>query len=459
MRFSVLCLFSVATFLASQSATPARSENWPHWRGPAWNGSSTETNLPDHWSRSENVAWTTPLPGRSGATPVIWDDSVFLPTPDAEGNLLLLCIDGKTGKIRWQQTVARGNYIKGKNDLASPSAVTDGKRVVVVFGTGDLAAYDFEGKQLWSRNLAKQYGKLAPKWLYGSSPLLYHDKLYLEDLQDAATSVGGSYLLCLDPQTGKELWRQIRKTDARAESQDAYTSPIVRPTGHGAEIVIYGADYLTSHDPDTGAELWRSPSLNARKAQNWRAVASPVVGPEGIFACLPQGFGPLVALRITDTGPGGLVEPGAKAAAAVAWQNADASSDVPSPLYYQGKLFVLNGTRDRLICVDPKAGKTKWSGDLAAGEVFSASPTGADGKIYCLGEEGAVVVLAAGDAFKVVSRFSMQDGGLKPGATPRSGPFLSNLAEGGPLLSTIAVANGHLFVRTPKVLYCIGAKL
>ena len=227
-----------------------------------------------------------------------------------QGNLLLLCIDGKTGKIRWQQTVARGNYIKGKNDLASPSAVTDGKRVVVVFGTGDLAAYDFEGKQLWSRNLAKQYGKLAPKWLYGSSPLLYRDKLYIEDLQEAATlTVGGSFLLCLDPQTGKELWRQVRKTDARAESQDAYTSPIVRPTGHGAEIVVYGADYLTSHDPDTGAELWRSPSLNARKAQNWRAVASPVVGPEGIFACLPQGFGPLVALRITGTGPGGPVEP------------------------------------------------------------------------------------------------------------------------------------------------------
>ena len=87
MRFSALCLFSVATFLAGQSVTPARAENWPHWRGPAWNGSSTETNLPDRWSRTENVAWTTPLPGRSGATPVIWEDSVFLPSPDADRQL------------------------------------------------------------------------------------------------------------------------------------------------------------------------------------------------------------------------------------------------------------------------------------------------------------------------------------------------------------------------------------
>ncbi len=443
MRFRPAHLVIIAALLAGRTVAPARAENWPHWRGPAWNGSSPETNLPDRWSKTENVAWIAPLPGRSGATPVIWDDSVFLPSPDADGNLLLFCIDSKDGKIRWQKTVARGNAVGGKNNMASPSAATDGRRVAVMFGTGDLAAYDFAGKQLWSRNLAKQYGKLALMWLYGSSPLLYRDKLYIEVLQRSDPKVykhaiddkprRESFLLCLDPQTGGELWRQVRKTDALGESQDAYTSPVVRQSPRGAEIVLFGADCVTSHDPETGVELWRSGSLNAKKIRVWRTIVSPVAGPEGVFACLPRTYNPTLAIS-----PG---QPGDKAAAAVAWQSSEASSDVPTPLYYRGKLFVLNGNQQKLTCVDPKTGATKWSGRLKADEIFSASPTGADGKIYCIGEGGTVVVLAAGDEFKILSHFSME-----------------GAAEGGPVLSTIAVANGQLFVRTPKYLYCIGAK-
>src|SRR5580658_6049964 len=140
MRFPPACLLAIVGLLASQSGSPASAENWPNWRGPALNGSTTETNLPDRWSRTENVAWVAPLPGRGGATPVIWEDSVFLPCPDADGNLLLLCINSKDGKIRWQKTVAPGNDVNGKNNMASPSAATDGKLVVAMFGTGDLAA-------------------------------------------------------------------------------------------------------------------------------------------------------------------------------------------------------------------------------------------------------------------------------------------------------------------------------
>ena len=129
---------------------------------------------------------------------------------------------------------------------------------------------------------------------------------------------------------------------------------------------------------------------------------------------------------------------------------------MPSPLYYRGKLFVLNGNQQTLTCLDPKTGATKWSGRLEADEIFSASPTGADGKIYCIGEGGTVVVLLAGDEFKVVSRFTMEGGAQRRG--PNGAPKPSSSAESGPILSTIAVANGHLFVRTPQYLYCIGAK-
>src|SRR5271157_5309826 len=135
--------------LAVVLAVGARAENWPQWRGPLFNGSSPETGLPSEWSTNQHVAWTAPLPGPSGATPVIWDDAVFVSSPDPDRNLLLLCLERKTGQVRWQKVVARGNRDEGRNNLASPSPVTDGQTVVALFGTGDLAAFDFSGKELW----------------------------------------------------------------------------------------------------------------------------------------------------------------------------------------------------------------------------------------------------------------------------------------------------------------------
>ena len=160
-----------------------QAENWGHWRGPEYNGSTTETGLPETWSKTEGVAWVTPLPGYSGATPVVWGDSVFVSSPDEEKNLTLLCLDRKDGKVRWQKIVSAGDREKGRNNMASPSPVTDGKSVFVIFGTGDLAAFDFSGKELWKRNLAKEYGRFANMWLYGASPLLYEGRLYVQVLQ------------------------------------------------------------------------------------------------------------------------------------------------------------------------------------------------------------------------------------------------------------------------------------
>jgi len=216
--------------LAMLIAAPAGAENWPQWRGPYLNGSTTETNLPAQWSKTENVAWVTPLPGQSGATPIVWEDSVFVCTPDEQKNLLLLCLERKTGQVRWQKTVAAGDRQVGRNNAASPSPVTDGTRVCVMFATGDLAAFDFAGRELWRRNLAKEYGRFANMWMYGSSPMLYQGRLYVQALQsnprpdDYSHALGDppareSYLLCLDPQSGTNLWRHVRPTDAKGEAQ------------------------------------------------------------------------------------------------------------------------------------------------------------------------------------------------------------------------------------------------
>lgn len=106
---------------------PSRAENWPQWHGPYFNGSSTEKDLLAEWSKTENVAWVAPLPGYSGATPAVWEDSVFVSSPDEQKNLLLICLDRRTGKVRWQKVVGLGNREKGRNNMASPSPATDGK--------------------------------------------------------------------------------------------------------------------------------------------------------------------------------------------------------------------------------------------------------------------------------------------------------------------------------------------
>ncbi len=427
--------FIISVFAALLATLQARAENWPQWRGPGFNGSTTETNLPTQWSQTNNIAWTAPLPGYSGATPIIWDDSVFVSSPDPQRNLLLLCLERKTGQVRWQKVVATGNREKGRNNMASPSPVTDDKRVFILFGTGALAAFDFAGKELWRRNLAAEYGRFAINWLYGASPLLYRDRLYVPVLQHNPPEYSHalddkpereSFLLCLEPTTGTNLWRQLRSTDAVSEAQEAYTTPIPYEGKNGPEILLVGGNYVTAHAAATGAELWRCGGLNDRKELFWRIVPSPVAGEGMVFACGPK-RDPVLAIR--DGGQGLVTD------THLAWRFKEFPSDCVTPLFYQQKLFVLDGDRQVMTCLEPRTGEKQWQGNLGVREIFRASPTGADGKIYCLSESGTVVVLATGPDFKILSTIRMGEE---------------------PVRSSIAVAHGQLFIRTARTLYCVG---
>jgi outer membrane protein assembly factor BamB len=428
-----------AGWLAAFAPEQSSAENWAHWRGPLFNGSTTETGLPVNWSTNENIAWVAPLPGLSGATPIVWGDRVFISSPDADKNLLLLCFNRKDGKLLWQKTVAVGDRTKGRNNMASPSPVTDGKKVFVIFGTGDLAAYDFDGNELWKRNLGKEYGRFANMWLYGSSPLLFEGKLYVQVLErnprpdDYTSAIDAkpereSYLLCIEPKTGKNIWRHVRPTDAKNESQEAYSSPIPDTGGKHAEIIIVGGNYTTAHDPETGNELWRCGGLNSRDDSFFRTVPSPLVADGMIISCAPK-KAPVFGIK--DGGKGDVT------GTAIAWTFKEFPSDCVTPLYYKGKVFVLDGDKQMMTCLDPKTGETKWQGSMGVREIFRASPTGADGKIYCISEVGTVVVLSAGDEFKVLSTIPM---------------------GGEPVRSCIAVSDGQLFIRTAQNLYCVGKK-
>jgi outer membrane protein assembly factor BamB len=430
---SLLCALLLVGSFSSSSA-----ENWPQWRGPAFNGSNKEKNLPEKFSKTENVLWTATLPGVSGATPIVWEDKVFIASADAQKELLLLCYDRKDGKLHWQQSVGTGDRNNDQgNNMAAPSPVTDGKSVWVMFGTGDVACFDFSGKKLWNRSLAKEHGKFAHMWLYGASPLLYKNKLYIQVLQrDPPTYAHSlddkenreSFLLCVDPKTGKDLWRHVRKTDALAESMESYATPIPYEGKKRSEIIVVGGDYVTGHDPETGKEFWRAGSLNATKSQWWRIVTSPVTYDGFIYVSAPKKE-PLIAVR--EGGEGNVTD------SHIAWRLQEYTPDVCTPLIYKGKMFVLDGDKKMLTCLDPKTGEKKWQGELGVREVFKASPTGADDKIYCISERGTAVVLSAGDEFKILSTVALGEG---------------------PVRSSISAANGNLFIRTAATLYCIGKK-
>src|SRR5574339_1230599 len=226
------------------------ADNWPQWRGPELNGVSREKGLPVKWSPAENIAWKLPMPSRSGATPIIGNDRIFrnVALHDGEGELEVWCVDRNKGEILWKRPLGGGNHRERKQNMSSPSPVTDGTHVWVMTGTGVLKAFDFAGTELWVRDIQKDYGRFGLNWGYASSPLLHGDALFVQVLHGMKTD-DPSYVLRIDKATGRTVWRQERPTTAIAEAPDAYTTPVPLKAGTRTEIVVSGGDNVTAHDP------------------------------------------------------------------------------------------------------------------------------------------------------------------------------------------------------------------
>ncbi len=413
--------------------TAAPAAEWPQWRGPHFNGFSEEKGLPASWSKTKNVAWAAKLPGPGASTPAVRRGRVFLTAIEEESRRLwAMCLDMETGRVLWKRPAGKGFLIRRGNTAASPSPIVDGERVYFLFGTGEFLAFDLDGRPVWRRNLTRDHGEFVLKWKYAASPLLFGGKLYvavLHSWRKARRSPGqpppASYLLCIDPATGKDIWKHVRRTDAEGEACEAYTTPYPFVSAQGPQIILSGGDYATAHDPATGAEIWRSNTYNPRKQKWFRTVASPVSCGDILLISAARGSS-MFALRAGRRGR--------LTAADRAWTARRNAPDVPTPLAMGGRFYVLCGKRKVMTCLDPETGAVVWSAKLGVRLPLEASPTGADGKIYCISLGGEVVVLQAGDAFRVLSRVFMGEASCR---------------------SSIAVAEGRLFVRTAEHLYCI----
>ena len=394
--------------------------NWPQWRGPHLNGVSDERNLPLRWSTEENIAWKLALPGSSGSTPVIWGDRIFLNVAD-KNELYLWCVDKRRGTLLWKNHLGGGNTRMHKHDMSSPSPVTDGRSVFVMTGTGVLKGFDFSGAQLWSRNIERDYGEFGLNWGYASSPLLHENALYIQVLHGMKTD-DPSYLLRIDKGSGKTIWRVERPTEAIRESPDSYTTPALLRYGQRVEIVVTGGDCVTGHDPDNGRELRRAGGLNPNNDPYYRIVASPVVADGIIYA--PTRVRPLLAFR-----PGGR---GDVTRSHLLW-SFQHGPDVPTPVT-DGKYFYIVNDRGIMWCLDAKTGREIYATQRIRAGTYSASPVLADGKIYVTNEDGVTTVVRAGPKFEVLAE--------------------NNLDEH--CLSSPAISDGQIFIRTAGHLYSIG---
>jgi outer membrane protein assembly factor BamB len=379
---------------------------------------------------TKNVAWTLPLPAYSGSTPIIWGDRIFLNVATATntGELELWAVDRRSQSVAWKRRLADTNHMERKQNMSSPSPVTDGRHVWVMTGVGVLKAFDFTGNELWSRDIQKDYGRFGLNWGYASSPLLRGNALYVQVLHGMKTD-DPSYVLKIDAMTGKTLWRVERPTDAVHESPDSYTTPAWIEANGRAELIITGGDVVSGHDPATGREYWRADVLNPDRNRAYRIVASPTIVGNLIIA--PTRNNPMVAMR-----PGGS---GNVAGSHVAWTFAQ-GPDVPTPVS-DGELLYVVRDNGVVFALNVKTGATVYGPERLPSGTYSASPILADGKIYVTTEEeGLTTVFRAGPKFEILATNSL-------------------LGDCSPYcLSTVAVSDSQIFMRTSSFLWAIGER-
>jgi outer membrane protein assembly factor BamB len=428
-------------FLLLAAAVAAEDPNWPQWRGPRRNGVSTETGLPLEWSANENVLWKTPIEGRGHSSPVVWGDRIFVTTdiegeaiagasapkhirdgevylhPDSQSGdrrhtLKVVALDAGSGAVLWSRTAHDGRVFDNRhrvNTYASPTAVADGERVYVYFGSEGLLAYDFEGALVWSKDLGD-----VPSWGHGhgTSPLLYRDLLILQVDKNQGE---GSFIAAFDRTTGREVWRTLRRERIN------YSSPLLIETRTRAEVVTTSYDVVISYDPATGVELWRSEGFLGN------AVPSPVASENTVFVVsgYPDKVSRAIRIPLKEA-----------ESPAVLWEYKKGSGYTPSPLLYGGYLYLVSD-KGMLTCLEPESGTVIYEGGRFPVPSFvRASPVAWEDKILLAGEEGDLVIVQAGPIHKVLA--------------------VNSLGEA--IIASPAIASGRLYLRGASHLFAIGAR-
>ncbi|HET6975656.1 MAG TPA: PQQ-binding-like beta-propeller repeat protein [Pyrinomonadaceae bacterium] len=443
-RIAVAFVIGLSFIIGSLSVFSERAAagNWPQWRGPDGSGISNEKNLPSVWTPTTNIKWKTAIDGRSHSSPIVWGKFIFLTTaiqgevvagakavthtveggkeflhPDSVGadrkhTFKVIALDRESGKVLWQSTAWEGTPYDNrhrKSSYAASTPATDGKLVYAFFGTEGLYAYDFKGKLAWKAQL----GKLGTVGMgTGTSPILFENLVIVQCDEENGES---SFIVALDKNTGKEVWKKERKV------QVSWSTPLLVRTAKRAELITSGTESVIAYSPETGEELWRHKGVESN------AIPSPVANSEMAF--LVAGFPAKIALAIRLGQNGDLT-----GTPNVPWTYAKGTAYVPSPILY-GDYLYLTTDRGILTCIDAKTGEVKYEGGrIPIPATFTASPVAFEGKILMTSEDGDTFIVKAGPKHEILGTNSI----------------------GEPVYASPAIADGRIFIRGEKNLYCIG---
>ena len=429
-----LCIFALAVIAVIASQPVGFEKNWHHWRGPHATGVAVDANPPTTWSETENVRWKIAIPGVGHASPIIWEDKIFIQTAiegkeekseddnpfggffqrgsGSKYKFDLLAINRSDGSILWQKTLREISPHEGTHrdaTYASNSPVTDGEHIYAYFGSRGLYCVDMMGNVKWEKDVGTMYKRNT--FGEGSSPVLHGNTLVI--VQDHE---GNSFITALDKRTGDVLW----KTDRNERT--TWFSPIVVEQEGKPQVITTGTNRVRSYDLETGKLLWEGDGLTAN------AIPSPVAA-DG-FAYLMSGFrgNELQAVHLAKA-MGNI-----SGSEAVVWEYGRDTPYVPSPLLYGDILYFLKSNDGILSAFNTKTGKAYYGPKRLQGvSGVYASIVGAADRIYIAGRNGTVNVVQHGSEFTIIAENTLDD---SFNASP-------------------AVVGSELYLRGGKYLYCI----
>jgi len=441
-RTILAALLSAAVALSGAAAPgPDGAKFWPAWRGPLGTGAAAEANPPVEWSETKNVKWKVEIPGLGSSTPIVWGDTIYVLTAvpadpatlagantwdrssgrppllaPAKQKFAVLAVSRSDGKIRWEKTLREAVPHEGvhfTNTWASASAVTDGELLFAYFGSHGLYCLDRNGNLKWEKDFGDM--KTRNGFGEGTSPALAGNKLVV--IWDHE---GEDFIIALDKKNGKELWRTPR------EEPTSWTTPLVIEFNGKQQVVTSATNRVRSYDLESGKLLWETSGMTAN------AIPSPVAGDGLVYVTSGFRGNALLAIRLAAA-QGDI----SASADAIAWRYDRDTPYVPSPLLYNGQIYILKSNNGILTSFNAKTGEKLYDAQrLEAVPNVYASPVGAGGRVYIAGRDGGVAVLEAGPEFKMLAANTLED---RFDASP------------------VAVEN-ELYLRGRKFLYCIAEK-
>ncbi len=402
----------VLLLVTSLLFSSTQAQNWPNWRGPNGDGTSTEINLPVKWDSITNVLWKSEVPGTGHSSPIIWENKLFTLSAVSETNeKILLCFDVENGDLLWQKTIIKSDFENKHNDnsFASGTPATDGKLVYVsVLDKDDVlvAAYDFSGEQVW----VQRPGKFSSPHGYSCSPALFEDKVIIN-----GDSQGEAFIAALNKTDGKVIWKVDHDKPAHS-----FSTPIFREITGKKQMIFCGNKEIASYNPEDGSRYWwvNGPSEDF--------CSSPVYNEKLNLVLVSSAWPQRHLLAIKPDGNGDVTE------SHVVWQTTKGAYYVPSPVCTDDYLFSTM-TNGQVHCIEVATGNIMWTENL--GKQYS-SPVLANGLVYMPNDDGVITVIKPGSKFEMVAQNSI---GERMNASP-------------------AISKGKIYLRGDSHIFCIGNK-